>query len=94
MTTSSIQVFAKIELASDDTRQGAGRIKGSLIRYGEVASDRPIMFTNGLTWDADGLVLNVQHDRGGTWPDFLPRLRLMALRWTCCCLIRQHRGML
>ena len=72
MTTSNIEVFAKIEFAEDDTRQGAGRIKGSLIRYGEVASDRPIMFTNGLTWNADGLVLNVQHDRGRHLARFVP----------------------
>ena len=72
MTTSNIEVFSKIEFAEDDTRQGAGRVKGSLIRWGEVASDRPIMFTNGLTWDADGLVLNIQHDRGRHLARFSP----------------------
>ena len=71
MTTSNIEVFAKIEFAEDDTRQSAGRVKGSLIRWGEVASDRPVMFSKGLTW-GDSIVLNLQHDRTKALARFAP----------------------
>ena len=69
---SNIELFAAIQFAEDDTRQGPGRITGSLLRFGEVASDRPIMFSNGLTWNPDGLVLNLQHDRTKALARFMP----------------------
>ena len=72
MTTSNIEVFASIEFAEDDTRQGSGRIKGSLIRYGEVASDRPISFAaKSLSW-GESIVLNLQHDRTKALARFSP----------------------
>ena len=72
MTTSNIELFAAIQFAEDDERIGPGRITGSLLRFGEVASDRPIMFSNGLTWDDDGIILNLQHDRGRHLARFVP----------------------
>ncbi len=74
MTTSNIEVFAKIEFAEDDTRQGAGRIVGTLLTYGELASDRPMTFAaSSLSWAADGgVVLNLQHDRTKALARFAP----------------------
>ena len=75
MTTSSLELFAKIEFAEDGDRIGAGRIKGSLIRFEEVASDRPIMIAKGaLSWNLEngGVVLNLQHDRTKHLARFTP----------------------
>ena len=72
MTTSSIELFAAIQFAEDDTRQGPGRITGTLLTYNERASDRPMVFAQGaLSWD-DGVVLNLQHDRTKHLARFAP----------------------
>lgn len=64
METSNLELFAKIEFAEDDTREGPGRVRGTLLTYGERASDRPMIFaSNSLTWPEGGVVLNLQHQR-------------------------------
>ena len=73
MTTSNLELFAKIEFAQDDTREGPGRITGILLTYGEKASDRPMTFAaNSLTWPDGGVVLNLQHDRTKHLARFAP----------------------
>ena len=72
MTTSNIELFAAIQFAEDDTRQGPGRITGTLLTYNERASDRPMVFAQGaLSW-SDGVVLNLQHDRTKHLARFTP----------------------
>ena len=72
MTTSNLELFAKIQFAEDDTRQGPGRITGTLLTYGERASDRPMVFDRGLYWPDGGVVLNLQHDRTKHLARFAP----------------------
>ena len=73
MTTSNIEVFAKIEFAEDGDRIGPGRITGTLLTYGELASDRPMVFAeNALSWEGSGVVLNLQHDRTKHLARFAP----------------------
>ena len=69
----NLEIFASIQLAEDDTREGPGRITGTLLSYGEVASDRPMVFADGaLTWPDGGIVLNLQHDRTKHLARFAP----------------------
>ena len=59
------EIRCAVELRSDETRSGPGRLVGRILRYGERAKDRPELFEPGsLTWPADGVVLNRQHERG------------------------------
>ena len=59
------EIRCAIECREDDTRQGPGRLVGTVITYGQRAKDRPELFEPGaLTWPADGVVLNRQHARG------------------------------
>ena len=60
------EIRCAIEFREDDTRQGPGRLVGTVLTYGQRAKDRPELFEPGaLTWPADGVVLNRQHARGG-----------------------------
>ena len=68
------EIRCAVELRNDDTRQGPGRLVGRILRYGERALDRPELFEIGsLTWPADGVVLNRQHERG------LPIMRVLPI---------------
>ena len=59
------EIRCSVELRADDSRQGPGRLVGRIVRYGERARDRAELFEPGsLTWPADGVVLNRQHERG------------------------------
>ena len=50
--------------ADDPTRESAGRIVGTLLKYGEQASDRGEVFLPGsLSWDQAGIIINEQHNR-------------------------------
>ena len=58
------ELIFEIRQADDPTRESAGRIVGTLLRYEEVASDRKEIFARGaLTWPDAGIVLNEQHNR-------------------------------
>ena len=74
METSEIR-FA-IEVREDKDRRGPGRIVGTLMQYGERASDRPERFEQGsLSWPEDGIVLREQHDRAQPIARVVPELR-------------------
>ena len=61
------EIRCPIELRADDSGQSPGRLFGTLLTYGERASDRPEVFeTNSLSWAEDGIVINRQHARN--WP--------------------------
>ena len=62
-----------IELRADDSRQSPGRITGTLLTYGQQASDRAEVFAdNSLTWDERGVILNEQHNRQAPIMRFTP----------------------
>ena len=64
MTEQASELRCAIELRSDDTRSGPGRLTGTLIVEGEQASDRRELFMPGaLTWPTEGIVLRRQHAR-------------------------------
>ena len=53
-----------IEVRADESRQSAGRLVGTLLTYGERASDRAEVFLPGaLKWPAAGVIVNEQHNR-------------------------------
>ena len=74
------EIRCAIEAVRDETRAAAGRIRGTLLTYGEVAADRQERFLEGaLRWADEGLLLNVQHDRGRPLLRFRPEVRGAAV---------------
>ena len=73
-----------VELREDATRESPGRMVGTLLTYGERASDRPELFERGafdlaaLT-ASGGIVVNRQHARGAPIMRVIPELRGDAL---------------
>ena len=58
------ELIFEIRQAEDPTRESPGRLVGTLLRYEELASDRHEVFARGaLTWPADGILINEQHNR-------------------------------
>ena len=75
------EIRCSIELRADESRQSPGRIVGTLITYGKCALDRPEVFAPGaLQWPADGIILNMQHDRQAPIMRFTPELAGDELR--------------
>ena len=74
------EIRCKVELREDDTLQSPGRLVGTLLTYGERASDRPELFERGA-FDLDairasgGIVINRQHERGQPIVRVVPELR-------------------
>lgn len=65
-----------LELREDETRQSPGRLVGTILTYGERASDRAEVFDPGsLTWPADGIVINRQHARTAPIMRAIPEVR-------------------
>lgn len=53
-----------VEIRQDETREGPGRLTGTLLTYEVRAGDRPELFGVGaLRWPADGFNINAQHNR-------------------------------
>ena len=70
------EIRCKIEYRQDDSRQSPGRLSGTLLTYGQRASDRPETFADGaLSWPDGGVVLNLQHDRRQPLLRFVPEVR-------------------
>ena len=58
------ELRCSIEYRADESRQSPGRIVGTLLSYGEQATDRAEKFEPGsLHWPDGGIVLNEQHNR-------------------------------
>ena len=78
------ELRCKVELREDATRESPGRMVGTLLTYGERASDRPELFERGsIDLDAikasGGIVVNRQHTRGAPIMRVIPELRGDAL---------------
>ena len=55
-------------------RGSPGRLRGTLMKYGERASDRPEFFRDGsLSWPEGGVVLNRQHERSSPIMRVIPK---------------------
>ena len=64
----------------DDSRLSPGRIFGTLLSYETKAKDRSEVFGRGaLSWPADGVVLNLSHDRKQPVTRFTPEQRDAAV---------------
>ena len=75
------QLLCEIRFAIDETRQTVGRLTGTLLTYGEVARDRPELFTRGaLEWPPEGIVINEMHNRQAPIVRAVPFLDGDALR--------------
>ena len=58
------QIVFEIRQLEDETRESPGRLAGTLLVYEERARDRKEVFARGaLTWPAEGILVNWQHDR-------------------------------
>ena len=58
------EIRMKIEVRADESRLGPGRLIGTLMQYGQQATDRAEVFEIGsLKWDVAGIVVNRQHLR-------------------------------
>ena len=69
-----------IELREDETRQSPGRLVGTILTYGEMAGDRREVFEPGaLTWPAEGIVVNRQHNRAAPIVRVTPEVRGAAV---------------
>ena len=69
------EIRMKIEIRADEARLGPGRIFGTIMRYGERATDRAEVFEPGsLKWPDAGVVLNRQHSRAAPILRFVPQV--------------------
>ena len=69
-----------VECRADESRQGPGRIVGTLIEAGRVAGDRPEVFAPGsIRWPREGIRLLAEH-RGAQVLAFQPVEDGAALR--------------
>ena len=78
------EIRCRVELREDATLASPGRLTGTLLTYGERASDRPELFERGsIDLDAikasGGIVVNRQHTRGAPIMRVIPELRGDAL---------------
>ena len=70
------EIRCTIEIRQDETRQSPGRLVGRILKYGERALDRAELFESGaLSWPADGVILNRQHERRTPIMRVIPELR-------------------
>ena len=57
-------ITCEVRFQEDETRESPGRLVGTLLTYGERASDRPETFDPGaLYFPKTGIVVNEQHQR-------------------------------
>ena len=79
--TETRELRCPVELRADESRQSPGRIVGTLLTYGQRASDRPEVFADGaLSWDEGGIILNEQHARTQPIMRFTPTVDGLEVR--------------
>ena len=70
------EIRCSVEVREDETRQSPGRLAGTLLTYGERASDRAELFeADALRWPDNGIVLRRQHNRGAPIMRVVPKVR-------------------
>ena len=79
--TETRELLCQVELRADDSRQSPGRIVGTLLTYGQRASDRAEVFADGaLTWPDGGIILNEAHNRAAPILRFEPVVEGLEVR--------------
>ena len=74
------EIRCRVEIRQDETVASPGRITGTLMEYGERASDRAEVFEAGaLRWPDNGIVLRRQHNRGAPIMRVQPETRGAAV---------------
>ena len=71
----NLYIYSAIEYAEDDTRESPGRLKGVLVKFGEVTADgrKDVYDAGSLSWNKErGIVLNESHDRTQLIKRFTP----------------------
>ena len=70
------EIRCALEFREDESRKSPGHLYGTIINYEERAQDRGELFEKGaLTWPAEGVVLNRQHNRAVPIMRVTPELR-------------------
>ena len=70
------EIRCSIELRADGTLSSPGRLTGTLLRFGEKASDRAELFEpDSLEWPDEGVVLRRMHNRGEPIARVTPEIR-------------------
>ena len=71
-----MEIRFAVEVREDTTRQSPGRLVGTILTYGERASDRAEVFESGaLSWPSDGIIINRQHRRDAPIMRVVPEVR-------------------
>ena len=74
-------LLIEIRYVADESRASPGRLVGTLLTYGEKASDRPELFEEGaLYWRESGIIVNEQHNRQNPILKTIPKLEGRELR--------------
>ena len=69
------EIRCEIELKESENRSGPGRLVGTLMSYGQQASDRAEVFEIGsLEWPKAGIVVNRQHLRSAPVARLVPTI--------------------
>ena len=70
------EIRCAVEVREDADRTGPGRLVGTLLTYGERASDRPELFEAGaLRWPTEGIPVTRQHVRAEAVVRAIPEVR-------------------
>ena len=70
------EIRCALEFREDDTRQSPGRLFGTLLTYGEAATNRRETFARGaLEWPDEGIVIRRQHVRAAPIMRAVPERR-------------------
>ena len=67
------EITCEIRFAEDESRSSPGRLRGTLLKYGALASDRNETFLHGsLSWAPEGVLLREMHRRDSPIARVLP----------------------
>ena len=70
------EIRCAVEIREDADRTGPGRLVGTLLKYGERATDRPEVFEPGaLRWPDNGIPVTRQHVRSEAVVRAVPEVR-------------------
>ena len=79
-TTTTTELRCAIEHRADESRLTPGRLTGTLMAYGSPGQNGGETFAEGsLTWPAEGIILNLSHDRKRPVMRFIPEVRGKAV---------------
>lgn len=75
------EIIIPVEYRADESRDGPGRLVGTLLTYGKQAGDRREMFEqDALYWRESGIIIREQHNRQAPILKTIPILDGATLR--------------